>query len=223
MKIFKILFLLAVLAVAVPTFAQQTDTRQFTLLVTAPTLSITTASPLPGGTALSPYSATIAATGGQPSYVFSISTGTLPSGLALSASTGVISGTPSTAGTSNFTVRVTDSQSPAVTATKSFSVVIASALSITTTTLPPAALGTAYTGTINFSGGVGPYTCSLSVGSLPSGLSVTASGSTCVISGTPSQAGSFSFTIKVSDSSPIGASIQVKGTSLIARLFNGRN
>jgi len=84
---------------------------------------ITTTS-LPGGVHGSAYSATLKASGGKTPYTWSISAGSLPAGLTLSASTGVISGTPTTAGTSNFTVRVTDSESPTVSATKALSITI---------------------------------------------------------------------------------------------------
>jgi len=66
---------------------------------------------LPSGTVGTTYSQTLAATGGTPPYTWSISGGSLPAGLSLNTSTGQISGTPTTAGTSNFTVRVTDSAS----------------------------------------------------------------------------------------------------------------
>jgi Putative Ig domain len=67
------------------------------------------------------YSAALAAVGGNPPYTWSLASGTLPAGLSLSAA-GVISGTPATAGTSSFTVKVTDSS--AATATAALSVVV---------------------------------------------------------------------------------------------------
>lgn len=54
-----------------------------------------------------PYSVDLNATGGIGTVTFAVSAGTLPAGLTLNASTGVISGTPSAAGTSNFTVTAT--------------------------------------------------------------------------------------------------------------------
>ena len=81
-------------------------------------LAITTAS-LPAGTVNAAYSQTLAATGGTTPYSWSVSAGTLPAGLSLSAA-GVLGGTPTTAGTSNFTVQVTGGG----TATKAFSVTI---------------------------------------------------------------------------------------------------
>lgn len=68
--------------------------------------SITTAS-LPGGTVGTAYGQTLTATGGDGALAWSLAAGTLPAGLALS-SAGVISGTPTAAGTSNFSVRVAD-------------------------------------------------------------------------------------------------------------------
>lgn len=70
-------------------------------------LMITTTQ-LPGGTQSVPYRATLGAIGGVPPYTWSVSSGTLPSGLTLNSSSGVISGTPQSGGPSNFTVEVTD-------------------------------------------------------------------------------------------------------------------
>jgi PKD repeat protein len=76
------------------------------LTVSAAPLTITTTS-LPDASAGTVYTATLAATGGTPPYTWSIASGTLPAGLALTSGTGVISGTPTTMGTSTFTVTVT--------------------------------------------------------------------------------------------------------------------
>jgi hypothetical protein len=89
---------------------------------TAPT--ITTAS-LANGTVSTAYSQTIVTTGGTGTKTFSLSGGSLPNGLGLSATTGTISGTPTTAGTFNFTVKVTDAAG--ATASKSFSVTMSPA------------------------------------------------------------------------------------------------
>src|SRR5439155_9206116 len=69
---------------------------------------VVTTTALPNGTVAAAYSATLQATGGTGSYVWSVSAGTLPGGLSLAAGTGIISGTPTTAGTAAFTVRATD-------------------------------------------------------------------------------------------------------------------
>jgi hypothetical protein len=91
-----------------------------TLTVQVTPLAITTTS-LAGGMVGSAYSATLAATGGTPPYVWSISGGALPAGLALASGTGAITGTPTSAGTSNFTVQVT---AGAQSATKPLSIAV---------------------------------------------------------------------------------------------------
>jgi len=70
-------------------------------------------------------------------------------------------------------------------------------LAITTTTLPGGSLGVAYTATLTATGGVAPYTWSLASGTLPTGLTLSSAG---VISGTPTAAGSATFTVQCSDS-----------------------
>jgi Putative Ig domain/Matrixin/Ig-like domain from next to BRCA1 gene len=86
-------------------------------------LSISTTS-LPNGTVGALYTATLQATGGTLPYSWSVTSGALPAGLSLNAATGTISGTPSTAATSNFTVQVQDSASPAGSATKALAITI---------------------------------------------------------------------------------------------------
>jgi arabinan endo-1,5-alpha-L-arabinosidase len=87
-------------------------------------LAITTTS-LTGGTVTEAYTATLTATGGTGSgYAWSVSAGTLPGGMTL-AGTGILSGTPTAAGTFNFTAAVTDSSQASATA--SLSLVIAAA------------------------------------------------------------------------------------------------
>jgi hypothetical protein len=111
-----------------------------------PEVGVTTTA-LPGGAVGSPYpTATLQATGGQQPDAWS-HTGTLPAGLSLDSSTGVISGTPTKPGTSTLTFKVTDSSTPALTASKSLKIVIAKgSQTITFTTLPPSnpAPGTTY-------------------------------------------------------------------------------
>ena len=72
-----------------------------------PQLQISTTS-LPNGQLQTAYSATLQATGGTTPYSWSISSGSLPTGLTLAATTGVISSTPTAAGTFPFTVKVSD-------------------------------------------------------------------------------------------------------------------
>lgn len=100
-----------------------TTSGVLSLTVASPT-TITTASPLPSGTRAVAYSVALVATGGTPPYTWSLVSGTLPAGLSLS-SAGVLSGIPTTAGTSNFTLRSKDSTKPtASSAMKAFALTI---------------------------------------------------------------------------------------------------
>jgi hypothetical protein len=163
-------------------------------------LEITTTS-LPDGTVSQAYSETVQATGGVTPYSWSIVSGSLPAGLSLASSTGVISGTPTGTGTSNFTVRVTDSQGTPDTDDQALSITINASipdLEITTTSLPDGESGTAYNQTVSATGGVTPYSWSIISGSLPAGLSLGSS--TGTISGTPTAYGTSNFTVRVTDS-----------------------
>ncbi len=178
-----------------------TGSNSLSLTVVAPP-SVTTTS-LPNGTQNAAYNTTLAATGGTTPYSWSISSGALTTGLSLASSTGVISGTPTGTGTSNFTVQVTDANS--VTATKSLSLtVVAPPLTVTTTSLPNGTQNAAYSTTLTATGGTTPYSWSISVGTLPAGL--TLASSTGVISGTPTGTGTSNFTVQVTDASSATAS-----------------
>lgn len=100
----------------------QTASASLSITIGAPlALQITTLS-LPGGTTASPLNASVQATGGVQPYTWSLTNGQLPAGLALAASTGLISGTPIAAGTSTFTIQVADAESPPMTASARFSI-----------------------------------------------------------------------------------------------------
>ena len=111
------------------------------------------------------------------------------------------SGTPSSPGTSTFTVQVTDSTAPTpLTATATIALTVAPPpLSITTTTLPDAVAGTPYSAALTAAGGASPYTWAVTNGALPAGLTLTSGGT---ITGTPSGQGNSSFTVQVVDASP---------------------
>jgi len=165
-------------------------------------LSITSAS-LPNAQAGTAYSATLTATGGTTPYTWSVAAGSsLPSGLSLNASTGQLSGTPAQSGTFSFTVQVSDPGTTVQTASKTLGLIVSSTstVSITTAVLPSGQVGTAYSATVAATGGSTPYSWSLAAGSsLPAGLSLSSSSG--ALSGTPTQAGTFSFTVQVKDSS----------------------
>jgi hypothetical protein len=170
---------------------QQTATRDMTLTVTT-ALSIT-ATALSGAVVGTGYTQAVTATGGQTPYIWSANG--LPGGLGIEPFTGVISGTPAAAGTYNFTVTVRDVSTPQQTATRDMTLTVTTALSITTTVLSGAVVGTGYLQAVTATGGQAPYTWSAS--GLPGGLAMNPS--TGVISGTPAAAGAYNFTVTVRD------------------------
>lgn len=175
-----------------------TGSRSYTVYIGTNSLTVTP-STLPNGTQSTPYNQTVGATGGTAPYTFAVTAGTLPSGLSLNASTGVISGTPTTPGPASFTITATDAH--ANTGSQAYTVTIGNApLVISPSSLPAATQGSAYSQTLSTSGGVAPYTYAIISGALPSG--VTLNGSTGAISGTPTVNGTFNFTVQSTDSTP---------------------
>ncbi len=150
---------------------------------------------LPDATIGVAYSRTLTAVGGRPDYAWLVESGVLPPGLAL-AQTGSISGTPSTAGTFNFVLRVSDAGNNS--ATKALTLIVRSAapLTITLNQLPRGSVGTPYSQNIGASGGQTPYTWSIQSGNLPDGLTLNQGG---IISGTPERAVTTSFVLKLTD------------------------
>ena len=173
-----------------------TASKEFKLTVGAAPLSITTTSPLPNATNGVTYSQTFAATGGTAPYSFAVTGGALPAGMALN--NGKLEGTPTADGLFSFTVSVTDSASPAATASKEFKLTVgATPLSITTTSpLPNATNGVTYSQTFAATGGTGPYSFAVTGGALPAGMALNNG----KLEGTPTADGLFSFTVTVTDS-----------------------
>jgi hypothetical protein len=188
---------------AIDGYGDSATSPQYTIVVSYPQLTISTATTLPEGYGGTAYSQTLAASGGSGAgYGWTVTSGASSLsavGLGVS-SAGVVSGTTPIAGSASFTVKVTDSANN--TASQTFSVTIGAGLTITTaTTLPEGYAGTAYSTTLATSGGTSQgltWTVTAGASSLTAvGLSVSSAG---VVSGATPIAGSASFTVKVTDS-----------------------
>jgi hypothetical protein len=191
------------------------------------TYSITVGPPLPltdttavsAGTVGTAYTAGFTLTGGEAPYTWSQVSGQLPPGLAL-ASSGApgqtdneLTGTPTTAGTYVFTMQVTDTLGDTASGQVSITINPRPPLKISepaAATGPAGTVGTTYPG-IGFAatGGQTPYTWTVATGQLPPGLAFhtpssyqrhTFPGADIILTGTPTTAGTFTFTTKVTDS-----------------------
>ncbi len=178
----------------------QTGARAYTVVVLVPTITLTPAT-LPAGNAGTAYSQVLTIAGGIAPYTVT-QTGALPTGITFNAGTRTFSGTPTQSGTFNISVTVTDSTGgTAATVTNNYTLTIAvPTLSLTPAAgaLPAGTGGTPYSQTFTASNGVAPYTYALTAGALPAGLTLNAT--TGALSGTPTVAGSFSFSIRATDS-----------------------
>jgi hypothetical protein len=169
-----------------------------------PTFAVTvTTTSLPAGTVGAAYSATLAASSGTTPYKWTLSAGSLPAGLALSTA-GAITGTPTTAATSSFTVKVTDSAKRTATATKALSIVVSAPTPAVA--VSPARVGVVAAQSVTFN----------STTSDPSGVTWSASGSTC--SGTA--CGSFSATSSASGVAVTYTAPSVAGTYTVTATGN---
>jgi len=93
-------------------------TLSISVAAVAPLLAV--ANSLPNGNIGGPYDAVLTAAGGKVPYTWTVAAGALPTGLTLAPSTGTITGTPNTTGSFTFTMQVTDSSAPALTAQQQF-------------------------------------------------------------------------------------------------------
>src|SRR6185369_1600042 len=112
---------------------------------------------------------------------------------------GTISGTPAVPGFFTFTVRATDASAPSQTATATLGLTVLMAsgsLQVTTASLPGGTIGQSYSAALSAAGGAAPYAWSIGSGALPQGLRLTSAGT---IDGTPTAAGTASFTVHVTD------------------------
>lgn len=175
--------------------ANLSASASFTLVVNPAPLSITTESPLFRGTVGTFYSQSFSASGGLPPYRWSIASGQIPAGLSFDAA-GALTGTPSSAGTYDFLVRVTDSAGAQASKSFSITVELPRLTILTAPSLPAGQVGVPYSQQLTATGGSPPYSWSIIAGSVPG---LTLNPSTGVLADTPTAAGAFSFTVQVRD------------------------
>lgn len=175
------------------------STQDYSIVINCPTIIVDQAV-LPAGLIGIVYNKQLTSSGGTTPYTYSISSGALPAGLVLNSS-GLITGTPTSAGSSDFTIMATDANG--CTGIQSYSIgVTCPTITINPTVLPAGIVGTVYNEQLASSGGIAPYSYSISSGVLPAGLSLSSSGSTPgLISGTPTITGKgiSDFTITTTD------------------------
>jgi uncharacterized protein YhjY with autotransporter beta-barrel domain len=145
------------------------------------------------------YTFPLAATGGQAPHMHVISAGTLPAGMTLQAD-GTLAGTPTQSGWFRFQITATDSSSapgPYWDSAWYSLTVHAAGLRLSPTFVTPGRVGVEQSTTFVAEGGVAPYAFRVGSGALPAGLTLSESG---ILSGTPRDAGSYTFTLAVNDS-----------------------
>ncbi len=140
------------------------------------------------------YNRTLTTIGGIAPYSFHVIGGALPDGLVLSTN-GIISGVPTTTGAYSFTIEVLDAYACPVDQNCTLDVVTCPYVTLRPATLVAGAAAVNYSQSVNASGGVSPYSYAAS-GSLPGGLVLSSNG---IISGMPTNLGSFSFTVTATD------------------------
>jgi hypothetical protein len=184
-------------------------------LVVSPPLQITTTA-LPDAYASTPYTATLLASGGSGGgYTWALLSGSLPAGLALNSTTGVIAGTPDfTAGTVVETVQVSvqDTLGRSASQTLSLNWKQGVVIALPTAGTPQWVVGNPVLNSPGYgftaSGGTAPYQWSAT--GLPPGIGLSSGG---VLSGTPTKAGSYSVSFSATDSAhltgSLGISLQV--------------
>jgi hypothetical protein len=169
-------------------------------------LTIQSASLLPAARGLS-YSQSLTSANGTGNIVWSVSSGNLPPGLAISA--GAISGIATTDGNYSFVLKAADSGNPAQTATANESIQVGEPVKITTSpNLPDACLNQAYSFTLQTSGGIPP----LSWGFTGYEVGIGFDTSTGIFSGIPNTMGTFTDTVGISDATTHGDSQQITYT-----------
>lgn len=147
------------------------------------------------------FSLQLTAAGGILPYAWSVVEGVLPDGLVLNAQSGLISGAPTTPGTSSVTIEVADFAAGRGQKQVSFTI-HPPPVEISTLALATGVMGLAYTEQLAARGGVPPYSWSVTAGALAAGLTLEQSGA---ITGTPTVTGLFELSVTAQDQRGVGA------------------
>jgi hypothetical protein len=171
--------------------------RDYTLEVAScPALTVNPES-LPNATSGVSYTQTFTQTGAANAPTWSISAGSLPGGLMLNPTTGVLAGTPTVFGLFNFTVQVADAGN--CMGVREYALTVnppCGAITVSPQNLANGFVGAAYGQALSATGGTAPYSFAVSTGSLPNGLALNSEGA---LSGTPTATGISIFTIQSTD------------------------
>ncbi len=185
-----------------PSIAPNVLTTCCSLTIVAAAPALACAGPFSGSVSVPASFAWTATAQGAGTLVWSKSSGTIPAGLSLNASTGVISGTPTAAQASTQVCLIATDAALTPSAPVCCNITITAAPTYTCPSNFAAIVNVAFTTTLSPSGGSGaPYTCTLTsfngTGGTGGWLQVS---SGCVITGTPTQTGTFRYCIQVKDS-----------------------
>src|SRR5271170_451462 len=201
----------------------------YTVTITPPPPLSITSTAIANGFTGTAYASSIASSGGVSPLTWFVPPGTLPPGLELNTSSGLISGTPTTPGVYTFFPTLSDSAIPpqhaASTAGVTISIITVAPLQAVTPPLPAGAVATGYTANLVATGGVTPYTWSIASGQLPSGL--TLNPTTGIISGTPILTTTANFSVQVEDANLTKSAVQSlsivinTGTAISNTLLSG--
>lgn len=176
-----------------------TGAQAYAVFVAPAPLNLSPAT-LPAPAAGEPYSVQLSTSGGYGDFSYAVTSGALPTGLALNPDTGLISGTPTAVGSYGFTLTSTDDATSGpgtVSTARSYSVVVPSVPLNLVGTLPQAHEGDEYTAALAAAGGTGPYLFALQPGAtLPGGLFLATNG---LLTGTPTVAGTFDVNVTLTD------------------------
>jgi hypothetical protein len=178
--------------VTVPRTGLNAGVSSAPVTVTVADAPVITTTSLPDADQGVEYAATLDKTGEDGTWA--VTAGSLPAGVALDAETGELSGTPTSAGTASFTVTFTETAS-GLSGSKALSIDVSPLPTITTTSLPDATRGTAYTASLGKTGFDGTWSAT----GLPDALSIDADSGE--ISGMPTGTGDFTVQVTFTETS----------------------